>query len=146
MHDANPTSDRARGAGFQRFVGAGVLLLVASVVGANILSNKLEKGELPIIAIIRSDQGLNRLAKSAPVGRTGKVETQIGAAVTRGAGIDRAATAAIPRAGGGAAVSPCGPKSQSVMVVRSVGVEGVITAPIPPVGLAGYSLCGDGGK
>ncbi|MBY6243125.1 hypothetical protein [Methylosinus sp. Sm6] len=74
----------------ERVALVSALLALVSVLGADLLSSKLQKGELPAIAFVRPD---NRPA---------------GAQDLRDVRVDMSTTASIPAARrGAAAVSPC---------------------------------------
>lgn len=80
-----------------------VVVALACVLGANMLSTMLQKGELPLIAFVQSDGHLKRMAASAPVAAANRGAPNLG-----GAGVDMSATASIP--GGlraAPSVSPC---------------------------------------
>lgn len=74
----------------ERVALVSALLALASVLGADLLSSKLQKGELPAIAFMRTDR------------------RQHDAQELRGVSVDMSTTASIPAAGRGAVpVSPC---------------------------------------
>jgi hypothetical protein len=137
----SPLSSSRSGA--VRFCATAVLLLLAATGAAHLLSRKLDNGELPTIAVIRSEQGLKRMARSAPAGQAPRADAK-SAGSLRGRGIDATATAAISPADAGAiSIQPCGQPSQKVFVVRSIGVEGATSAALPPQGAAGAGPCGN---
>lgn len=141
MPEFHSSQSRFRTGGTARFAAAAVVLFFAALGGASILSRKLDNGELPSITIMRSEQGLKRMAKSAPVGQAARQGGRNAAA--RAPGVDATATAAISSADAGAtSIAPCGQPSQSVFVVRSVGMDGAATAVLPPQGAPGGKPCG----
>jgi len=120
--------------------------VIVGAAGAHVLARKLENGELPNVALLRSEQGLKRMANSAPASRQGHGRPA-GGALARGPGVDATATAAIATADAGAiALSPCGQPSQRVFVVRSIGVDGVTTTTLAHQSAPGRPPCGESAK
>ncbi|MGO9233220.1 MAG: hypothetical protein ACLP4V_03715 [Methylocella sp.] len=103
-------------------LGAAILGLI-SVVTADMMSRLAQKGVLPTIVLIPSDQSPKRLADTA---HTAVPESRA-ATVARSIGIDMSATATIPSS---TPASLCDDSSQAVLVTRSIGVEGTTTTPI----------------
>lgn len=92
-----------RGFGVERIALFAGAVAIASVVGANVLSRMLQKGEFPVIIFAPSEAQLKRLAKS-----TSTPSPSEGAQTPKGAEVDLSATATIPggpRAAAG--LSPC---------------------------------------
>lgn len=127
----------SQGLGLKLFAGGAGFLLIFGVVAANLLSRAADKGELPTVAFVRSEQGLKQLARSAPVGQpAGKAP----AAAGRGKPIDSTATAAISDK---SPASSCD-EGQALLVMRSVGVDGVKVTPIQGRANGAFTTCGDG--
>lgn len=78
-------------------------LTLACVLGANLMSTMLQKGELPVIAFVQSDGRAQRVAASAPPAAAKPKSPSF-----RNVGVDMSSTGSIP-AGTRAstAVSPC---------------------------------------
>lgn len=90
---------------------------------ADMMSRLVQKGALPRIVLIPSDQSLDRLANTDT---TGEPNSRVTKGV-RGIGIDMSPAAAIPSS---TPASPCDDTSQTLLVTRSVGIEGTMTTPI----------------
>ncbi|BBU62953.1 hypothetical protein MSC49_28880 [Methylosinus sp. C49] len=88
-------------------LGSAVLAL-ACVLGANLLSAKLQNGELPLLAFVHKDErGRAQLAAAQP-GTTTQIVHRIGFV-----GVDHAATGSIaPGQRAVAPVSPCGAEAK----------------------------------
>ena len=81
-----------------------VAVALLAVVGANVLSKMLENGDLPVIAFLHPEQGLQRLAKAAPRAPAPQTVT-----IVRSVGVDGITTATIPHSPANAtALTPCG--------------------------------------
>jgi hypothetical protein len=90
--------------GLWTLAGVAGIVAVGGVVGANVLSRLLERGEIPVIAFIHPDQGMKRLANSAPSPQAPQTVT-----IVRSVGVDGVTTATIPHPpAGGQPLSPCG--------------------------------------
>ena len=107
-------------------LGVAVLGL-ASVVAADMMSRLVQKGALPTILIIPSDQRLKRLANTDPTGDPNSCATK----VMRSMGIDMSATGNIPSS---TPASRCDDTSQAVLMTRSIGIEGTTTTPMATPG------------
>ncbi|MGO9773209.1 MAG: hypothetical protein ACLPSW_27425 [Roseiarcus sp.] len=101
-------------------IGAAILGLT-SVVAADMMSRLVQKGALPTIVVIPSDQSLKSLAAY-----TTEPESRA-ATIAHSVGIDMSPTATIPSS---TPASPCGESSQAVLVTRSIGIEGTTMTPI----------------
>jgi len=88
-----------------------------------LMAHLVQKGALPTIVLIPSEQSLKRLANTAA---TGEPNSRV-AKVVRSFGIDMSATGAIPSS---TPASSCDDTSQTVLVTRSIGIEGTTTTPI----------------
>jgi hypothetical protein len=119
----------ARGSAGKAFALGMAVLGLTSVVAADMMSRLVQKGALPTILIIPSDQSLGRLANTDPTSEPNSLVTK----VMRGIGIDMSATGAIPSS---TPASPCAATRQTVLLTRSVGVEGTtataVATPEPP--------------
>ncbi len=113
----------SRGSAMNKFAIGAVILALLSVAAADIMSLLVQKGVLPTIVLIPSDQSHKRLAATA---RTAEPESRA-ATVARNTGIDMSATATIPSS---TPASVCEDSSQAVLVTRSIGIEGTTTTPI----------------
>ncbi len=107
----------------KKFAFGAAVLGLASVVAADLMAHLVQKGALPTIVIIPTDQSLKRLADTAPTGETYSRVTK----VQRSMGIDMSPTAAIPSS---TPASRCDDTSQAVLMTRSIGMEGTTTTPI----------------
>lgn len=104
--DKQSETTRGMRGGFWGLAGLSVAAFVFSVLGAKILSTMVEKGDFPIIAFVRSDQGMKRIANSAPVAQAPEIVT-----IVRSVGVDGVTTATIPHRAPAAPapqLSPCG--------------------------------------
>jgi hypothetical protein len=87
------------------------------------MSRLVQKGALPTVLIIPSDQSLKPRAKTDPTSEPNSLVTK----VTRGIGIDMSATGSIPSS---TLPSPCAATSQTVLLTRSIGIEGTTAIPV----------------
>jgi hypothetical protein len=113
----------SRGSAMKKFAFGAAVLGLASVVAADLMAHLVQKGVLPTIVVIRSDQSLKRLTDTDP---TGEPSSRVTKAV-RSMGIDMSATGNIPSS---TPVLPCDDASQAVLMTRSIGTEGTTTTPI----------------
>jgi hypothetical protein len=113
----------ARGSAGKAFALGMAVLGLTCVVAADMMSRLVQKGALPTILIIPSDQSLGRLANTAPTSEPNSLVKK----VMRGIGIDMSATGAIPSS---TPALPCDESSQTVLVTRSIGIEGTTTTPL----------------
>jgi hypothetical protein len=85
------------------------------------MSRLVQKGALPTVLIIPSDQSLKPRAKTDPTSEPNSLVTK----VTRGIGMS--ATGSIPSS---TLPSPCAATSQTVLLTRSIGIEGTTAIPV----------------
>ena len=111
----------------KKFAFSAAVLGLASVVAADLMAHLVQKGALPTIVFIPSDQSLMRLANTD---RTGEPNSRV-TKVLRSMGIDMSATGNIPSS---TPASPCDDTSQTVLVTRSIGIEGTTTIPMATPG------------
>ncbi len=120
----------AHGSAGKAFALGMAVLGLTSVVAADMMSRLVQKGALPTILIIPSDQSLKLRANTDPTSGPNPPVTK----VMRGIGIDMSATGTIPSATGAipssTPASPCDAASQTVLLTRSIGVEGTTTTPL----------------
>jgi len=119
-HDDNRNQAFLEGAP-RLFAGGAAFLVVACVAGAHFLSKALERGDISVSTVIGAET-MNKLARSAPTGGG------LGAAPGARKGVDPSATAALPMHGS----APACADGQPVLVMRSVGIDGVRNMPIAP--------------
>ncbi len=103
----------------KKFAFGAAVLGLASVVAADLMAHLVQKGALPTIVIVPSDQSANTALTDEPNSRVTKV--------VRSIGIDMSATGAIPSS---TPASRCDDTGQTVLVTRSIGIEGTTTTPI----------------
>jgi len=140
MLQKDPTNGRTKGGMVETYATIAGFLVIASAVGANALARFVEKGDLPLAGFFHPDQGMKRLAKSAPSAEPGALQT----AARGGAGVDQITTGAIPGPAGESAAAA----SKTVTIIRSIGVDGPTKMSVPSaVGpAAAVDPCGDGRK
>jgi hypothetical protein len=113
----------SRGSAVKKFAFGAAVLGLASVVAADLMAHLVQKGALPTIVFIPSDQSFKPLANTDPTSEPNSLLTK----VVRSVGIDMSATGAIPSS---TPASSCDDASQTVLVTRSIGIEGTTTTPI----------------
>ena len=99
------------------------VLGLSSVVAADMMSRLVQEGALPTILIIPTDQNLKPRANTDPTSEPNSLVAK----VRRGIGIDMSATGAIRSS---TPPSSCDAASQTVLLTRSVGMEGTTATPV----------------
>jgi hypothetical protein len=132
-----------RGAMVDRIAIGAAVIGISGLVTANVLSHKLEKGDLPIVAFLKPDQGMKRLAKSAPTAQPAAPHN-VAVSFVRGVGMDAGSTATVARPNAPCADAKAGLPNGVVSISRSVGVDGVVTTTLS--GAKPAAPCGDAEK
>jgi hypothetical protein len=107
----------------KNFAFGAVILGLISVVAEDLMAHLVQEGALPTIVVIPSDQSLKRQANTDPTGEPNSHVTK----GVRSIGIDMSATGAIPSS---IPTSPCDHTSRTVLVTRSIGIEGTTSTQI----------------